>query len=133
MNKDLISYSVTIDNRQKHLIILTQLKNSPVSQQLELQEQDIQYNERKIEINQDNYQENLLYINPVNKDVRKQTINYIANKQKSNEDINTLTNQESEQITNSFISFITSQREVLPIVQEDVSQTKRKKGKNRRV
>ena len=118
------------------MIILTQLKNSPVSQQLELQEQDIQYNERKIEINQDNYQENLLYINPVNKDVRKQTINvdnYIANKQKSNEDINTLTNQESEQITNSFISFITSQREVLPIVQEDVSQTKKKKGKNRRV
>lgn len=40
---------------------LNAMKNSPVSKQLELQEQDIQYNERKIEINQDNYQCGQLY------------------------------------------------------------------------
>ena len=40
---------------------LNAMKNSPVSKQLELQEQDIQYNERKIEIYQDNYQCGQLY------------------------------------------------------------------------
>ena len=32
---------------------LNAMKNSPVAEQLELQEQDVQYNERKIEINQE--------------------------------------------------------------------------------
>ena len=50
------------------------MKNSSISEQLTLQEQNIQSSERKTKINQDNNQENLLFISLENKETNNQIV-----------------------------------------------------------
>jgi len=66
---------------------LNTIKNSSMSEQLKLQEQEFKSNERKIEINQDSNQKNLFPINPKIKKVNNLFFNtntHITTKQESN-------------------------------------------------
>ena len=67
------------------------MKNGSISEQFELQEQEIQSSERKTEINQDSNQENLFSINLENKEASNQAFNtnpHIFTPQENNTSIN---------------------------------------------
>lgn len=89
------------------------MKNGSISEQFELQEQEIQSSERKTEINQDSNQENLFSINLENKEASNQAFNtntHIFTPQENNTSINPSFYNENNQTSNSFISFISSQK-----------------------
>ena len=106
------------------------MKNSTISEQKKLQEQEFQFNERKIIINQ----ENGLSINHENKESKNQVTNkdtYITVKQENNTSIHTLFQKENGQtfssqffLTSSIIDFPHS--EDLP--KEQASKHKNKKA-----
>lgn len=106
------------------------MKNSTISEQKKLQEQEFQFNERKIIINQ----ENGLSINHENKESKNQVTNkdtYITVKQENNTSIHTLFQKENGQtfssqffLTSSIIDFPHS--EDLP--KEQTSKHKNKKA-----
>ena len=82
------------------------MKNGSISEQFELQEQEIQSSERKTEINQDSNQENLFSINLENKAV---------------------TNQKNSQTLNSFLSLISSGPDYMTNLEEQIPKLKKKK------
>lgn len=87
---------------------LNTIKNSSMSEQLKLQEQEFQSNERKIEINQDRNQENVLSINLESKEESIQFINtdtHIATKQESNVSISPSFKQKNDRTYGLFLSF----------------------------
>lgn len=89
------------------------MKNGSISEQFELQEQEIQSSERKTEINQDSNQENLFSINLENKEASNQAFNtnpHIFTPQENNTSINPSFYNKNNQTSNSFISFISSQK-----------------------
>ena len=84
------------------------MKNSTISEQKKLQEQEFQFNERKIIINQ----ENGLSINHQNKESKNQVTNentYITVKQENNTSIHTLFQKENGQTFSSQF-FLTSSK-----------------------
>ncbi len=109
------------------------MKNGSISKLLYLQEQELQSGERKIEINLDSNQENLLSINLENKETSNQTFDsdtYIStNKQEKNTSTNPSFNQENKQTPSSFISFMSSKTEFSPNYEEQRLKLWKKKKK----
>ena len=108
------------------------MKNGSISELLYLQEQEHQSSERKIEINQDSNQENLLSINLENKKTSNQTFDsdtYISTKQENNTSTNPSFNQENKQTPSSFISFMSSKTEFSPNYEEQRLKLWKKKKK----
>lgn len=105
------------------------MKNSTISEQKKLQEQEFQFNERKIIINQ----ENGLSINHENKESKNQVTNkdtYITVKQENNTSIHTLFQKENGQTFSSQF-FLTSSIIDLPH-SEDLSKEQASKHKNKK-
>lgn len=100
------------------------MKNDFIIEQLKLQEQDIQFSERKIAINQDNNQENLLYIN-----IENTKVPHITIKQESNTSVYPSFNKENKQLYDSFISIALGQIVFSPNQEEQIPKTKKKRGK----
>ncbi len=72
------------------------MKNSSMSEQLKLQEQELQSNERRTKNSEDNSQKNMLSFNLVNKGINSQLANtdtITAIKQKSNTSANPSSNR----------------------------------------
>ncbi|WP_300427606.1 DUF5712 family protein [uncultured Parabacteroides sp.] len=100
------------------------MKNDSIIEQLKLQEQDIQFSERKIAINQDNNQENLLYIN-----IENTKVPHITIKQESSTSAYPSFNKENKQLYDSFISIALGQIVFSPNQEEQIPKTKKKKRK----
>ena len=112
------------------------MKNGSISEQFELQEQEIQSSERKAEINQDSNQENLFSINLENKEASNQAFNtntYIFTPQENNTSINPSFYNENNQTSNSFISFISSQKADFQFNSEEQIPKLKKKRKQKRL
>ena len=108
------------------------MKNSSMSEQLKLQEQELQSNERRTKNSEDNSQKNMLSFNLVNKGINSQLANtdtITAIKQKSNTSANPSSNRKNNQTFSSFISIVSSETasSVTPEVQ--LPKTKKKKKK----
>lgn len=108
------------------------MKNSSMSEQLKLQEQELQSNERRTKNSDDNSQKNMLSFNLVNKGINSQLANtdtITAIKQKSNTSANPSSNRKNNQTFSSFISIVSSETasSVTPEVQ--LPKTKKKKKK----
>ena len=108
------------------------MKNSSMSEQLKLQEQELQSNERRTKNSEDNSQKNMLSFNLVNKEINSQLANtdtITAIKQKSNTSANPSSNRKNNQTFSSFISIVSSETasSVTPEVQ--LPKTKKKKKK----
>ena len=100
------------------------MKNDSIIEQLKLQEQDIQFSERKIAINQDNNQENLLYIN-----IENTKVPHITIKQESSTSGDPSFNKENKQLYDSFISIALGRIVFSPNQEEQIPKTKKKKRK----
>ena len=83
------------------------MKNSSISEQLKLQQQDFQHSERKIEVNQGNSQKNLLSINLRNEEATG--------------------NHKNKQLPNSFISFLSFGTDISANQEEQILKPKKKK------
>jgi len=112
------------------------MKNGSISEQFELQEQEIQSSERKTEINQDSNQENLFSINLENKEASNQAFNtnpHIFTPQENNTSINPSFYNKNNQTSNSFISFISSQKADFQFnSEEQIPKLKKRKKQNSR-
>ena len=111
------------------------MKNGSISEQFELQEQEIQSSERKTEINQDSNQENLFSINLENKEASNQAFNtnpHIFTPQENNTSINPSFYNKNNQTSNSFISFISSQKADFQFnTEEQIPKLKKRKKQKR--
>ncbi|RGK21359.1 DUF5712 family protein [Bacteroides intestinalis] len=110
------------------------MKNSFITEQIKLQEYEIQLNERKAEINQNNRQKSLHPINWGNKKTNNmvlKTNTNISNKQNSNA-INSFFNQDYNQTPSSFFSFL-SEVSYPPNPEEQRLKSKKKKKKRRKL
>lgn len=106
------------------------MKNSAMSEQLKLQEQELQSNERKTEKSEDNSQKNMLSFNLVNKGINSQLANtdtITAIKQKSNTSANPSFNSKNNQTSSSFISIVSSETASSVIPEIQLPKTKKKK------
>lgn len=87
------------------------MRNSTISKQLRLEEQNIQSSKRETEINQDRDQGNLFSSILENKEINNQTSNLDINVsigQKDNTSVNPSFSQLNNQTSDTFISFISS-------------------------
>lgn len=112
------------------------MKNGSISEQFELQEQEIQSSERKTEINQDSNQENLFSINLENKEASNQAFNtnpHIFTPQENNTSINPSFYNKNNQTSNSFISFISSQKADFQFNSEEQIPKLKKRKKQKRL
>ncbi|KAA5411157.1 DUF5712 family protein [Bacteroides cellulosilyticus] len=112
------------------------MKNGSISEQFELQEQEIQSSERKAEINQDSNQENLFSINLENKEASNQAFNtnpHIFTPQENNTSINPSFYNKNNQTSNSFISFISSQKADFQFNSEEQIPKLKKRKKQKRL
>lgn len=112
------------------------MKNGSISEQFELQEQEIQSSERKTEINQDSNQENLFSINLENKEASNQAFNtnpHIFTPQENNTSINPPFYNKNNQTSNSFISFISSQKADFQFNSEEQIPKLKKRKKQKRL
>ena len=111
------------------------MKNGSISEQFELKEQEIQSSERKTEINQDSNQENLFSINLENKEASNQAFNtnpHIFTPQENNTSINPSFYNKNNQTSNSFISFISSQKADFQFnTEEQIPKLKKRKKQKR--
>lgn len=109
------------------------MKNGSISKQFKQQELELQSNERKIGINQ----ENLLVTNPENLEARNQTLNtdiYINNNPKMNTFDKTSLNQANSQSFNSSISFFSAKSDLSSsssISEEEKAKYKKRKKHKR--
>lgn len=111
------------------------MKNGSISEQIKLQEQEIQSSERKIEINQNSNQENLFSINFEDKEVNNWDLNtdtHIGIKQENSNLINSSFNQENKQTSDSFISFVSSGRNSASKLEEPIPKLQKKKRRIKR-
>lgn len=112
------------------------MRNSAISEQKKLQEQEFQFNERKIIINQNSNQENALSINHGNKEIDSLSFN---TDRESDKQITTpqLNNQQSNIFAYSIPPFITSAADFLSnsnISKEQIpNKPKKRKKKGRRL
>lgn len=105
------------------------MKNGSISEQLKLQEQELQSNERKIGINQ----KNLLLTTLETLEARNQTLNtdtYITTNQKINNSDKQSFHQANSQLFNSSISFFSTQSNLLS--SSSISEEEKEKYKKRR-
>lgn len=112
------------------------MRNGSISEQFELQEQEIQSSERKTEINQDSNQENLFSINLENKEASNQAFNtnpHIFTPQENNTSINPSFYNKNNQTSNSFISFISSQKADFQFNSEEQIPKLKKRKKQKRL
>lgn len=112
------------------------MKNGSISEQFELQEKEIQSSERKTEINQDSNQENLFSINLENKEASNQAFNtntHIFTPQENNTSINPSFYNKNNQTSNSFISFISSQKADFQFNSEEQIPKLKKRRKQKRL
>ena len=112
------------------------MKNSPISEQVKLQEQNIQSSERETEVNQDGNIDNLLSINLENMKASNLIFNpdiHVATKQESTVSKNTLLNQ-CNSISN-YLSIASIPSEVtestISLPQEEVKPKQKKKCKKK--
>ena len=109
------------------------IKNGSISEQIELQEQELRSNERKTEIYQDDNIENLFSIIPENKETNNSSFNteYYTDKHTNNHiSFHPSSNQENKFFHCSLISFVQSKVDLPPnpnIVQGKTPKKKRKK------
>lgn len=106
------------------------MKNNSMSEQLKLQEQELQSNERKTKNSEDNSQKNMLSFNLVNKGINSQLANtdiITAIKQKSNTSGNPSFNRKNNQTYSSFISIVSSETASSIIPEVQLPKTKKKK------
>lgn len=111
------------------------MKNGSISEQFELQEQEIQSSERKTEINQDSNQENLFSINLENKEIDHTSSNTGSNIDKEKDDripTHQSNNQENYFSSDSLVSLVPFGANLLinsnvPEEQIPISQKRKKK------
>ena len=106
------------------------MRNSSMSEQLKLQEQELQSNERKTKNSEDNSQKNMLSFNLVNKGINSQLANtdtITAIKQKSNTSANPSFNRKNNQTSSFFISIVSSETASSVIPEVQLPKTKKKR------
>jgi len=110
------------------------IKNASIPEQFELQQQDIQSNERKIKVNMDSKQEISLSINLVNKDCNNLTFNTDNKINKKQNKPYKYINQNNLSSSDLFIPFILSGVEYSPVpVTPEKQKTFFKKRKRRKL
>ncbi len=103
------------------------MKNGSRTEQLKLQEQEIQCSERKMEVNKDSNPENLLAFNHENKQISNQAL--IATEQENKAS----TNQERNQTFDSVISFVSFETGFQSNLEEQKLKAKKRKDKRYRL
>ncbi len=112
------------------------MKNNSISEQLKQQEVNIQSCERKMEVNQNSNQENMLSNNPESKKANSKAFNTdenIATKQESDTSISPSVNQNNNQTSDVVLSLTTSRTDLTFNNEDQTPKSKKKKKKGRRL
>nr|WP_303776625.1 DUF5712 family protein [Bacteroides intestinalis] len=112
------------------------MRNSTISEQLKLEEQNIQSSERETEIDQHRDQENLFSITLENKGINNQTSNLDINVdigEKDNTSVNPSFSQLNNQTSDTFISFISSRADFSSNFEGQMPIPQKKKIKGHRL
>ena len=112
------------------------MKNNSISEQLKQQEVNIQSCERKMEVNQNSNQENMLSNNPESKKANSKAFNTdenIAIKQESDTSISPSVNQNNNQTSDVVLSLTTSRTDLTFNNEDQTPKSKKKKKKGRRL
>ena len=112
------------------------MKNNSISEQLKQQEVNIQSYERKMEVNQNSNQENMLTNNPESKKANSKAFNTdenIATKQESDTSVSPSINQNNNQTPDVVLSLTTSRTDLTFNNENQTPKSKKKKKKGRRL
>ena len=112
------------------------MKNNSISEQLKQQEVNIQSCERKMEVNQNSNQENMLSNNPESKKANSKAFNTdenIATKQESDTSVSPSVNQNNNQTSDVVLSLTTSRTDLTFNNEDQTPKSKKKKKKGRRL
>ena len=112
------------------------MKNNSISEQLKQQEVNIQSCERKMEVNQNSNQQNMLSNNPESKKANSKAFNTdenIATKQENDTSISPSVNQNNNQTSDVVLSLTTSRTDLTFNNEDQTPKSKKKKKKGRRL